>query len=1238
MDNHRSIRGIAATVAVTLVMVMSTLTILGAGDALAIHHPKPTPLVGVATTSTSWNGYLPAKTLAPSAVPINQTLVTSVKDSYAEMGVSANIGAVKLPNAITGENYFEVIVNLMAMANTRLQNGYLETGNFQLSIPTSLDNSPRTLGADQGIQVSLGRYFVCYYGAYYNKMYISSNGFLILTNEFPSSIPSSWNIPQGALPSVAEPNAVIAPLGRYFNGATVTWGNQSSTYFWVVWTNMADRGGGTTGQSFGIRFFIDDFTQPISFAYGNVVSKSSDVNGYEDQLGSRGNGWQSSNSNTAFSLLPADGAKFYVDYIRIDATKTIDAGSNDVNAAIQFDGSSGIATFPGGTNLEVKQGTDPADDGDYRWAWVGPASDICLKVLSKGLVVVPVAGELITAYGLVKDGIDLLQALSPKEPDSRTWNSLTTTNDAYVLYRGQDDMGGLIGLGVWDSSLMPKIRWRIMDTNPYASNHLLKLKVTLSVCDARTPAHVKYPLVTELNLKLNAPSPALSSGGVQYFSITNPNANPYRWMPIENSYGLGCNVNGQMTEGSGYEIIAWDVQGNTRTIGGTKQVDGYYVVSADGTLKIDGYFYLNDDFAKYGINPSGRRMENMYVLDADHLGTMLGKFTVLDSTSTVATWYHIIKTVSLNQAYAGKKVLVGFGRTATGDGSYYPQVQFAGVKVYDWDDVHYLTVTAGPGGTTAPSPNTYPYYPDYPTVTVTAVPNSGYKFSYWMLNEATQVTNNPTQVSMAAGNAKIQAFFLSADAPTAPGTPTWTASDERDGMYTVSWAAASDPDTTPVARYWLQQAIGTGSWTTLSDQISGTSYDLAYRPPATYHYRVCAIDTAGLTGPWSGTSADCVVPWDARLTSNSGTSSTPVIAVDLHGNYHIVWSDNTNDNNYEIYYKKVDSNWNTVSDLRITTSAGDSITPAVAYWSGRHGDALVVTWADNRNGNYAIYTRSCLKGVWGAETLLVSIPGTDCRRPDVAADLQGRFHYVYHTVAVSGGVVTETVMYNGLYGANVPLQSYSGTYLAGAVYDHYEHTRIAAGASGTIHVLFSFGPRGPVEPVGYAAVWYRCCVGGVWRDPILLRDTSPEVSRNCSIAADAAGHVYVLWDAGWPNHVFYTKSNDGGVTWSYPTIPGGNTAAAQTCPDVAVGLVGEVLIVWMDSSTTTYSIRCVMSTDYGNTWGSVIVLTSATGNSYYPRACIGYNDAYYGEVGVVWQDSRNAGNWEVYFTSKCLLD
>jgi hypothetical protein len=69
---------------------------------------------------------------------------------------------------------------------------------------------------------------------------------------------------------------------------------------------------------------------------------------------------------------------------------------------------------------------------------------------------------------------------------------------------------------------------------------------------------------------------------------------------------------------------------------------------------------------------------------------------------------------------------------------------------------YHLSISAGSGGTTEPSPGSYVYYEET-TVEVTAIPYSGYSFDHWILDGGTE-SGNPINVTMGS-DPDLQAYF-----------------------------------------------------------------------------------------------------------------------------------------------------------------------------------------------------------------------------------------------------------------------------------------------------------------------------------------------------------------------------------------------------------------------------------------------------------------------------------------------
>jgi hypothetical protein len=91
---------------------------------------------------------------------------------------------------------------------------------------------------------------------------------------------------------------------------------------------------------------------------------------------------------------------------------------------------------------------------------------------------------------------------------------------------------------------------------------------------------------------------------------------------------------------------------------------------------------------------------------------------------------------------------------------------------------------------------------------------------------------------------------------------------------------------------------------------------------------------------------------DIRLTHATYYSLQPSLSMDSAGNFNIVWQD-FRDDDWEIYYKKIDGNGTTlINDTRLTDSIGLSQYPEVVTDTL---DYTYVIWQDDRNGNWNLY-------------------------------------------------------------------------------------------------------------------------------------------------------------------------------------------------------------------------------------------------------------------------------------------
>ena len=109
-----------------------------------------------------------------------------------------------------------------------------------------------------------------------------------------------------------------------------------------------------------------------------------------------------------------------------------------------------------------------------------------------------------------------------------------------------------------------------------------------------------------------------------------------------------------------------------------------------------------------------------------------------------------------------------------------------------------------------------------------------------------------------------------------------------------------------------------------------------------------------------------------------------------------------------------------------------------------------------------------------------------------------------------------------------------------------------------------------------------------------------------TIASDAAGTIYSLWNANHPGkqdaeRVYFSSSTTAGETWSPKAgVSNAPAGAKHVLPAIVAGATGEVRIAWMDSrNSPRWSAYARSSTNGGATWSPEELLSMYVPSSGY---------------------------------------
>ncbi len=319
-----------------------------------------------------------------------------------------------------------------------------------------------------------------------------------------------------------------------------------------------------------------------------------------------------------------------------------------------------------------------------------------------------------------------------------------------------------------------------------------------------------------------------------------------------------------------FSLINYTLTVTASTGGTTSPVPGTYVYASGSYASVTAIPDANYKFVKWLLDSNDVGSTNPYsvYMDGNHtlhavFQQLTYKLTILSSPGgitnpTNGTYTHVNGTsVSVTAIPDTYYVLNYWLLDGNNEGSANP------INVLMTDDhtlqpifarVNYtLTISVTTGGNTNPAPEAYTYSGGT-TVGVTAMPNSGYRFDYWILNGSNAGSANPFSILMD-NNYNLQAVFaethtltitVSAGGTTNPSPQTYTYQVPTNVTVTAI------PYNNYRFDHWEYDSVNKGSSNPITVYVGSTHHLHAVFTLINYTLKI-ETTTGGTTNPVPGT-------------------------------------------------------------------------------------------------------------------------------------------------------------------------------------------------------------------------------------------------------------------------------------------------------------------------------------------------------------------------------------------------
>lgn len=139
--------------------------------------------------------------------------------------------------------------------------------------------------------------------------------------------------------------------------------------------------------------------------------------------------------------------------------------------------------------------------------------------------------------------------------------------------------------------------------------------------------------------------------------------------------------------------------------------------------------------------------------------------------------------------------------------------------------------------------------------------------------------------------------------------------------------------------------------------------------------------------------------------------------------------------------------------------------------------------------------------------------------------------------------------------------------------------------------------------------------GTTFSTPISISTSASDLSFNPRIAVSSAGNVNIVWEEENPSAtvIMFSHSTNAGMSFSAPVSLSNDSA--DSSQQIMADAAGNIYVVW-ESDALNLGIFFSRSTDGGATFSTPAVLSTNASGSFSPQIAIGPN----GKISVAWED------------------